>query len=90
MTDYSTTPETAGPRHDGSRSLARESKLGNLAQGALVALALYGADALGALDVTPLPDAVEPLALAAVGVAAGLLTSWAARNRKPLQVYRKH
>lgn len=72
---------TAGPNGDGSKSLARESKLGNLANGLAVAGASYLAVWLGDLDFTPLPDAVEPILVAGVGVAVGLLTSWVAKNR---------
>lgn len=75
-------PETAGPNGDGSKSLARESKVGQFVNGALVVLAGYGALALGDIDFTPLPDIVEPVILAAVGTVAGLLSAWATRNRK--------
>jgi hypothetical protein len=73
--------ENAGPNLDGSKHLARESKLGNLANGAAVAVAGYLAVWLGDLDFTPLPDAVEPILVAAAGTAIGLLTSWVAKNR---------
>jgi hypothetical protein len=73
---------TAGPNGDGSKSLARESKFGNLANGAAVAVAGYLAVWLGELDLTPLPDAVEPILVAGVGVAVGLLTSWVTKNRR--------
>lgn len=66
----------------GSKTLFRDSKFGNFANGAAVAVALYIADAAAGLDVTPLPDAIEPLALAAVGTVVGLLTSWATARRK--------
>lgn len=66
---------------DGSKHLFRDSKIGNIANGAVVALALYLADALGHIDLTPLPDAIEPLAFAAVGTAVGLLVSWASKRR---------
>lgn len=79
------TPATAGPNHDGSKSLARESKFGNIVNGALVTGALYLADVVGDFDFTPLPDALEPILIAAAGVAVGLLTSWATRNRKVLR-----
>lgn len=75
MTEYDVRPA------DGSRRLFRDSKLGNLANGAAVAAALYLADALGNLDVTPLPDLLEPLALGAIGTAVGLLVSWVAKRR---------
>lgn len=76
-----TNPKNAGPNVDGSKSLARESKLGNIAHGAVVAAALYLAEAVGQFNFTPLPDVLEPIVVAAAGVAVGLLTSWVARNR---------
>jgi hypothetical protein len=75
-------PRYAGPNGDGSQSLSRESKIGNLVNGLLVAGALYLADWLGDLDFTPLPDQLEPIIIAAAGVGIGLLTSWATQNRK--------
>lgn len=66
---------------DGRKTLFRDSKLGNLANGAAVAVALYLANWLTDLDITPLPDALEPLAVAGVGLGVGLLTSWAAKRR---------
>lgn len=72
----SSTPET------GKGKLFRDSKFGNLANGAAVVVVLYLADAITTVDVTPLPDAVEPLALAAISTAVGLLTSWATARRK--------
>ena len=77
-----TDPRYAGPNGDGSQSLARESKLGNLVNGVAVTVALYVAQWLGDFDFTALPDPVEPIVIAAAGVAIGLLTSWATKNRK--------
>lgn len=71
--------ETTGT---GSGKLFRDSKFGNLANGLATAAALYLADAVSGFNVTPLPDALEPLALAAVATAVGLLTSWATARRK--------
>lgn len=68
-------------RTDGKGVLFRDSKLGNLANGAVVVVALYLADWLGNLDVTPLPDALEPLALAGIATAVGLITSKVAKRR---------
>lgn len=81
METYPGSPATAGPNGDGSKSLSRESKFGNLVHGGLVVLALYVAEAAGKFDLTPLPDVIEPVVVAAVTTAAGLLTSWATRNR---------
>lgn len=74
--------EPTTPQADGSKRLFRDSKFGNIVNGAVVALALYLADAVRGVDITPLPDAIEPLALAAVGTAVGLLTSWATARRR--------
>lgn len=73
---------TAGPNADGSKSLARESKLGNLANGAVAVLLLYVADWLTGLDITPLPDVLEPIAVGGVATLVGLITSYLAKNRK--------
>jgi hypothetical protein len=75
-------PRTAGPNGDGSQSLARESKFGQFANGAVVVLVTYAALALGEVDFTPLPDYLEPIVVATAGTVAGLLTAWATRNRK--------
>jgi len=80
-----TTPETAGPNRDGSKSLAPESKVGNLVNGAVTAVALYLGDWLAELDVTPLPDALEPLAIGGVATLVGLLASWLKKNRKTIR-----
>lgn len=74
--------EPNGTSADGRGKLFRDSKWGNLANGAVAAVVLYVADAAAGLDVTPLPDAIEPLALVAISTAVGLLTSWATARRK--------
>jgi hypothetical protein len=73
--------KTGQRKLDGSHRLWRDGKLGNLANGAVVAGLLYLADALTGLDVTPLPDALEPLVLAACGTVVGLITSYVAKHR---------
>lgn len=73
-------PVNAGPNGDGSKSLTRESKFGNILNGAAVAAALYVADALRGVDITPLPDLIEPAAIGLLGTAVGLLVSWATKN----------
>jgi hypothetical protein len=75
-----TTPET------GKGKLFRDSKFGNLANGAAVVVVLYLADAITGLDVTPLPDALEPLALAAISTGVGLLAGpfLSARGTSPM------
>ena len=90
MTEYAATPETAGPNHDGSHSLARESKLGQTVTGVLSILALGAAGWLGDLDLSTLPGWAVATATVAVSTAVGTLTAWATKNRpRALQVYRK-
>jgi hypothetical protein len=67
---------------DGSKKLFRDSKIGNIVNGAAVAAALYIANAVSGLDVTALPDALEPVAFGLIGTVVGLLTSWATARRK--------
>lgn len=74
--------EHVAPSADGSKRLFRDSKFGNILNGAAVAAALYIADAASGLDVTPLPDILEPVAIGAIGTVVGLLVSWATARRK--------
>lgn len=90
MADYSTTPETAGPARDGSKSLARESKYGQAVTALLSILALGLAGWLGDLDVSTLPGWLIGAATVAASTFAGILTAWATRNRpRALQLYSK-
>jgi hypothetical protein len=68
---------------DGRKRLFRDSKFGNILNGAAVAAALYIADAVSGLDVTALPDVLEPVAFGVVGTVVGLLVSWATSRREP-------
>jgi hypothetical protein len=74
-------PRTAGPAGDGSKSLARESKLGHTVAIVSTAGALALVDILGGLDTSGFPVWLQATATAAVGTAIGVLTSYAARNR---------
>jgi hypothetical protein len=65
----------------GKGKLFRDSKFGNVVNGAVAAAVLYVADAAGNLNLSPLPDAIEPLAVAALATAVGLLVSWATARR---------
>jgi hypothetical protein len=76
-----TNPATAGPNRDGSRSLAPESRIGNLVNGVVAAGLMYLGQWLGELDLTGLPDAIEPLAVAAAATLAGLAASYVKKNR---------
>lgn len=72
---------TNGPNRDGSQSLAKESKVGQLVT-LVVAGALFAlADGLGSIDVSPLPDWLEATAATALAALAGLAAAWAKRNR---------
>lgn len=66
----------------GKKVLFRDSKFGNFVNGGIVLVVLYVAQAASGLDVSPLPDALEPIALVVLSTAAGLLTSWATARRK--------
>jgi hypothetical protein len=75
MAQYETSETT------GKGKLFFDSKLGNIANGAVAAVLLYVADAIGSFDFTPLPDAIEPLAVAAAGIVVGFITSKLAPRR---------
>lgn len=90
MSTSSTDPTTAGPAHDGSRSLARESKVGQAVTGVLSILALGAAGWLKDLDLSTVPGWASAAATVAVATAVGTLSAWATRNRpRALQLYRK-
>ncbi len=71
------------PADSGKNRLFRDSKFGNILNGAAVAAALYSADAVSGLDVAPLPDIIEPVAIGAIGTVVGLLVSFATSRRRP-------
>lgn len=75
---------TNGPNGDGSKSLTRESWIGQFVHGAAVVLALSIASGIGSIDFTPLPDYLEPIGVGAASTLVGLITAWASRNRRPL------
>jgi len=77
-----TTPETAGPNSDGSKSLAKESKAGLAVSfvtsvGALALLGLIQ----DKVDVSSFPGWAQAAAATAVSTVVGLLTAYAKRNR---------
>lgn len=79
---YGTTPEQAGPNHDGSKSLAKESKVGQVVNFGVAAVA--GAALLWLKDFNP--ESVSafwwgPIAIAGAGTAAGFLSAWLKKNR---------
>lgn len=75
MTQYETSETT------GKGKLFFDSKVGNIANGAIAAALLYVADAIGQIDFTPLPDVIEPLVVAGAGVVVGLIVSKFAPRR---------
>lgn len=68
----------------GKGKLFRDSALGNVVNGAVAAAVLYVADWAGNLDLSPLPDAIEPLAVAAVATGVGLLVSKFSKRGAPV------
>lgn len=74
--------ETNGPRGDGSQTLARESRFGQLTTVAVSVAALALGDWLGSVDVTPLPDWMEQSVVVALAACAGLIVAWGTKNRK--------
>ncbi len=69
MSEYESTSGT------GKGRLFRDSKIGNVVNGAIAAVLLYIGQAAGQLDLTPLPDVIEPIAVVVVATLAGLATS---------------
>jgi hypothetical protein len=77
--------QTSGPQGDGSKNLARESKMGHAVQFVLTTLALGAAGWLANLDLSTVPGWLTATATAATTTAVGLLTSWATRNRPTIK-----
>lgn len=75
------TPETAGPNGDGSKSLAKESKVGLLVTFALTTAATAVLGYLNVLDLTTLPGWAAGAATYAVSTGVGVLTAYVKRNR---------
>lgn len=65
----------------GKGSILKDSKIGAWAGGVATAALLYTADFLGQLDVTPLPDVLEPAAIGLIATAVTWLTAKAAPRR---------
>jgi len=75
-------PINAGPNGDGSKSLAKESKVGQVVNFGVTALAGAALLWLNGLNA----DSVNafwwgPIAIAGAGTAAGFLSAWLKRNR---------
>lgn len=74
-------PRTSGPQGDGGRSLAPESKVGNVVQWLVTAGATGLLAGLVNLDTSHWSGYVGMVGVSAVGLATGLLSSWLKRNR---------
>jgi hypothetical protein len=72
---------TAGPNHDGSKSLASESKVGVLTTLVLTSLATGAIGYLGNLDLSTLPGWAVATVTTAVASGIGLLSAYVKRNR---------
>lgn len=73
--------ETAGPSNDGSKSLAKESKVGLATTFVLTVAATAALGALGELDLTTVPGWAAGAATYAVTTVAGLLAAYVKANR---------
>lgn len=71
----------AGESRDGSKSLAKESKVGIFVTLALTALAQGAIGYLGDLDLSTLPGWAVGTATAAAAAVVGLLTAYVKKNR---------
>lgn len=76
-----TQPQTAGPNRDGSKSLAKESRVGIATTVVLTVLAQGAIGWLGDLDLSTLPGWAVSTATAGVAAVIGLLTAYLKRNR---------
>jgi hypothetical protein len=74
-------PRTAGPQGDGSKSLAPESKVGNIVQWVITAGATGLLAGLGNLDTSHWSGYLGMVGVSVVGLGIGLLSSWLKRNR---------
>lgn len=70
-----------GPAGDGARSLAKESKVGQLTTFGLTVAATAVLGYLDQLDLTTLPGWLSGAAVFAVSTAAGTLAAYVKRNR---------
>jgi hypothetical protein len=74
-------PRNAGSNHDGSHSLASESKVGNIVQWVITAGATGLLAGLGNLDTSHWSGYLGMVGVSVVGLGIGLLSSWLKRNR---------
>lgn len=82
MSDYQVAPDKAGPDRNGSRSLAPESKVGQVVNFAVTALAGAALVWLNGVNADSFKDFWwGPLAAAGIGTASGLVSAWLKKNR---------
>jgi hypothetical protein len=81
MVDGTNPATTAGPNGDGSKSLAKESKVGAGVQFVITAAAVGLAGALANLDTSHWSGYIGMVGISVVGLAGGLLASYTKRNR---------
>lgn len=74
-------PKTAGPNTDGSYSLAKESRAGNIAQWFVTAGATGLLASLVNLDTSHWSGYLGMVGVSVVGLTTGLLTSYLKKNR---------
>ncbi len=74
-------PVNAGPNGDGSKSLAKESKVGVAVQLAVTIVATGALAWLTDLDTSHWSGWWAGTAVAAVGAVTGLVSAWLKRNR---------
>jgi hypothetical protein len=74
-------PRTAGPNGDGSKSLAPESKVGNVVQFLITAGATGLLAALTNLDTSHWSGYIGMVGVSVVGLGVGLISSYLKRNR---------
>lgn len=71
----------AGPNRDGSKSLAKESKVGLATSFVLAVAATAALGALGNLDLSTVPGWAAGAATYAVATVGGLLAAYVKKNR---------
>ena len=76
-----TTPQMAGPNGDGSKSLAKESKVGALVQFVVTSAATGALAWLTGLDTSHWDGYLGMVGVAGVGLAVGLVSSYLKKNR---------
>lgn len=76
-----TTPQTAGPNGDGSRSLAAESRAGVITSGVVFFVLQVLVQGLSSVDTSDWSGWWVPVATGGIASATGLVTAYLKRNR---------